>query len=330
MGILNPKTRIMDIALTPFGRASLARDGLNVSYASFTDGQAYYDPSSISGSYDGALDRIYLESPASLPQDLLALITDDSGRLIPSTVFGEDSSYTVTSAGSIIGGVTGINGLTSPERFSSAVTAVSEYFQRAFSYNTIIGTSSPLDNTPNFSVLPNTASFYLKNTTSSSLDIGAFGFSDLSIGIENVISVNAADSLFFDKRFANLPQFRFLPPVSSVAGSQSQIGLYENLKSFNRYTYKDLKNDVFGTGNTPVAQRVDVHFEDTSSTNDIVMQMFEISTNGVTKLDAVDYGEITDIGDPLRPSKRIIFFGKVFSDEYETSTFINLFTVVLD
>jgi hypothetical protein len=328
MGILNPKTRIVDVSLTPFGRAALARDGLNISYASFTDGQTYYDPSSISGSYDAASDRIFFESPASLPQDLLALVTDDSGKLVPAKVFGENSSYTYSGDGTLFSGLTELGILINTSSFSSAVTAVSEYFQRSFSYNTIIGTKSPLDNSPDFIITPTTASFFINNMTSS-LETGKIVTDD--DGTEaSVVSINTADSLFFDKRFANLPQFRFMPPVSRVAGSQNQIGEYSNLKSFNRYSYSQLKSDVLGTDSKPVAQRVEVEFSDTSSTNDIVMQMFEIKTGGVTKLDAVDYGEITDLSDAQRPSKRIIFFGKVFTDEYETSTFINLFTVVLD
>jgi len=91
MGILDPKKRVVDVVMTPLGREALSRSGLNVAYASFTDGQAYYDESSISGSYDQATDRIYLEAPGSLPQDTLALVTDDTGDLIPSFVFGSDS-----------------------------------------------------------------------------------------------------------------------------------------------------------------------------------------------------------------------------------------------
>jgi hypothetical protein len=331
MGILNPKTRIVDIAMTPFGRAALAKDGLNISYASFTDGQTYYDPASISGSSDSASDRIFLEAPASLPQDLLAFVTDDSGNLIPAQVFGEGSSYSYFGDEDIYSGLTNLNGIENAAEFSSAVTAISEYFQRSFSYNTIIGTSSPLDNSPEFVLFPTTASFYIKNDMSSSFELVKLVETeegDPSAG--PVVSINTADSLFFDKRFANLPQFKFMPPVSSIGSNQTQIGRYENLKSFNRYPYSSLRDDVLGTDSKPIKQRVDIEIEDTSSTNDVVLQMFEINNNGVTKLDAVDYGEVTDLSDSQRPSKRIIFFGKVFTDDYQSSTFINLFTVVLD
>ena len=58
--------------------------------------------------------------------------------------------------------------------------------------------------------------------------------------------------------------------------------------------------------------------------------MYEITVDGVTKLESFDYGEVTDLTDRARQNKRVIFFGKVQTDQYESATFLNLFTVVLD
>lgn len=58
--------------------------------------------------------------------------------------------------------------------------------------------------------------------------------------------------------------------------------------------------------------------------------MYEVTNNGVTKLDAVDYGEFVDYTDREHPQKRVLFFGKVFLDNTETATYVNIFTVVLD
>lgn len=314
MGILDPKKRVMDVIMTPFGRESLSKDGLSIAYATFTDGQAYYDPASITGSYDTASDRIYFEAPSSLPQDLFCLATDDNGKLIPANVFGTS----ITSDGSLyeqsIEGSSAVVGLQSGSNFSSAVTSVINLFQQSFNYNTIIGSRDPLDEEPDFVVTPNTASF----------DVPLDAYSN------DFESINNVDSLFFDKRFANLPQFKFLPPFTKKSGTKSNLGKFQNIKRFNDYTLNDLKSEVFGTNSDPVKQRVDVDFETTSNTNDITLQMYEITTSGVTKLDAVDFGEVVDRSDKTRPSKRIIFFGKVFLDDTQTATYVNLFTVVLD
>lgn len=310
----------MDVVMTPIGRAALANGGLDVSYASFTDGQTYYDPSSISGSYDFATDRIFLEAPASLPQDTLAMITDDSGDLIPVSAYGTNTDaegHVFVWSGELIndsiGGSTNINGLISGEDFSSSVSDVTNMFQTSFSYNTIIGSRDPLDDEEDFLINPNSASFQVPDITSS--------FS--------VTSINVADSIFFDRKFANLPQFRFLPPVVRTGGSNVKIGEYDSLKGFNRYPYERLKIDL-GIGTKDVKENKKIIFQKTSNTNDIVLQLYEITNSTVTKLDAVDYGEVTDLTDTERSQKRIVFFGKVFLDDTDTVTFINLFTVVID
>lgn len=310
MGVLNSKTRVVDVVMTPNGRASLALGGLKVAYATFTDGQTYYDESSISGSYDTATDRIFLEAPGSLPQDTLSLTTDDTGKLIPASAFGTN----ITQRGTLYTDSTPVVGYQTGSNFSSAVRNVVNMFQTAYSYNSLIGTRTPVDDDQNFSIVPNSASFNI--------------LTDLKV--DDVAEIDTADSLFFDKRFANLPQFKFLPPVVSSAGITSELGKYSNIKKFNQYTYDDLKTDVFGTSTTPVKQRSDIDIETSTRENDLVVQMYEITNDGVTKLDAVDYGEAIDYTDKDHQQKRIIFFGKVFLDNSETATYVNLFTVVFD
>lgn len=329
MGILNPKTRIIDVVMTPYGREMLAQGGIDVSYASLTDGQAYYDPSSITGSYDTATDRISFEAPPSLPHDTFSLVTDDTGKLVPASAFGTDidsdgtlyfrGGTLVTSSDhvetTLVGGLGAVKGYTSGSNFSSSISTLVDLFKNALACNTIIASRDPLDDSPNFVVSPTAGKFYIDNSMTKTLP---------------VTSINTADSLFFDKRFANLPQFRFLPPIVSTGKSQKNLGSYTNIKKFNNLSYQDLKRSVFGTNRNPIKQRLDITVEDTSLTNDMVVQFFEITPDGMTKLDAVDYGEAYDPEDRERPKKRIVFFGKVFLDETESATFVNLFTVVFD
>lgn len=326
MGILDPKKRVVDIVMTPLGRESLSRNGLSVAYASFTDGQAYYDKSSITGSYDEATDRIYLESPSSLPQDLLALITDDTGDLIPGFVFGSNSEsgddaksgFKIGTDGTvyeIYNGSRPLSGLNPDANFSSVMSSVANMFQKSFEKNVIIGTRDPIDDDTDFIISPQEATFQTPNDTEEF----------------PVSSINSVDSLFFDKRFANQPQFKFLPPV--VAGPQNSekpIANFRNIKRFNRYTYEDIKEEVIGTDRNPVKQRAVIDFSETSLENDLIMQMYEINTGGIIKLDAVDFGNVLDTSDSARPLKRVIFFGKVYLDDSETATYVNLFTMVID
>jgi hypothetical protein len=313
MGFLDSKKRIMDVVMTPIGRASLSNGGLTIAYATFTDGQTYYDPSSISGSSDEAVNRVLLESPASLPQDTFALVTDDTGKLVPIDAFG----IRVTDNGDLFQGGKDITRFNNTGSFSSAISTVSNMFQQSTTYNTIIASRDPLDVSPNFIVSSNTASFQIDNGH-------PFKPSD------KPKTVNSAPSVFFDKRLANFAQFKFLPPVVSVNNTQSRLGRYENIKEFNQYTYKDLVNETLGTDANPVKQRVDIEITDTTDTNDLVIQLLETNNEGIIKLDAVDYGQVTVSSDRAHPIKRIIFYGKVFVDETGSPTFVNIFTMVID
>ena len=49
----------------------------------------------------------------------------------------------------------------------------------------------------------------------------------------------------------------------------------------------------------------------------------------INKLRVIDFGEFEDM-DPYSPGKHVFFVGKLFSDEADQQTFINIFTVVFD
>ena len=313
MGFLDSKKRIMDVVITPNGRASLSAGGLSISYATFTDGQTYYDPSSISGSFDDAVDRILLESPPSLPQDTFAVITDDSGKLVPLNAFGTR----VTDNGDLFEGGRAVTRLYNTGSFSSAIATVSNLFQQSTLYNTIIASRDPLDDDPSFVITTNTASFQIDNDKPFRPDA-------------QPKSLNSAPSLFFDKRLSNFAQFKYLPPKVIKNGVSNDLGIYQNIKTHDSYTYKDLVSDVLGTDSNPVKQRVDIDVTDTSETNDLVIQLYETNNEGIIKLDAVDFGTVTVPTDLTHPIKRIVFFGKVFVDQTGSPTFVNLFTMVLD
>ena len=313
MGFLDSKKRIMDVVMTPIGRASLANGGLNIAYATFTDGQTYYDPSSISGSSDDAVSRVLLESPASLPQDTFALLTDDTGKLFALDAFGTK----VTSAGDLFVGGKDTSRFNNTGSFSSAVSTVTNLFQQSTAYNTIIASRDPLDDNQNFVLSTNTASFQIDNAQ------------PFKPGTEPK-SLNAAPALFFDKRLSNFAQFKFLAPVVKKNDVISRLGRYSNIKTHDSYSYKNIVNVTLGTDSNPVKQRVDIEITETSETNDIVMQIYEVNNEGIIKLDAVDYGQVTVSRDRSHPIKRVLFYGKVFVDETGSPTFVNLFTMVID
>ena len=70
----------------------------------------------------------------------------------------------------------------------------------------------------------------------------------------------------------------------------------------------------------------------TSKDNNLLIQMFEDSAGAkLTKLDIIDAGAFYDSDATLgRNEKRIFYVGKVFFDDYNVPTFINMFTLIFD
>ena len=70
-------------------------------------------------------------------------------------------------------------------------------------------------------------------------------------------------------------------------------------------------------------------FPATSLDNNIVLQVFEITSGSVEKLRMIDFGEFED-EDLDSPGKHCFFAGKLFNNKSGEPTFVNIFTVVLD
>ena len=78
MGILDKKTRFIDLAITQEGKRQIASGKLRAELASFSDGGTFYD----AAENDDAQNRIYFEV-MERPENSIVLEKDDSGRLLP-------------------------------------------------------------------------------------------------------------------------------------------------------------------------------------------------------------------------------------------------------
>ena len=88
-GILDNKSRIMDVIVTKQGRRQLASGKMRIQFASFTDANTFYRADIVSGSAD-ATERIYFEAASSI-SDAVTFETDDTGALVGMD-FGSDVS----------------------------------------------------------------------------------------------------------------------------------------------------------------------------------------------------------------------------------------------
>lgn len=349
-GILDKKTRFIDLVVTQEGKRQIASGMLRAEFASVTDMHTFYDKNE----HDNVSERIYFQA-MERPENMIVLEKDDSGKLIdidfsPSGSIAGDNLFDkdTTTTGSLkLEAVTG-------SAFSSLSDKLMRSFLHHFKRNHMIGTFENSEANNQFEISEDEINFTITNSV------------PFPLGPANeVINVNNATPFFFDEKMSHLPNFEYLPPVNTDGSS---YGKYNDLRGKQKETLDDIKNalgvqsfiddDIESSlsdnpnlkanavGDYKVFNRdkllpVDVglpkeyhsvHFLKTSEHNNLLIQVFENSkASKLTKLDILDAGSFYDEDDVNgRSEKRIFYVGKVFLDDYNTPTFINIFTIVMD
>lgn len=351
MGILDKKTRFIDLVVTQEGKRQIAAGKLRAEFASLSDCNAFYDK----GHKDDISQRLYFEV-MERPENSIVLEKDDSGKLI---------NFNFSPTGSIVGNNIFLKDTSVAQKLSfGAVTgsdfevgqnSVLDSSLRHFKQNYFIGTNDSLDNNK-FELNTSEMTFVINNRQ-------PFGGSPY----QETINVNNAEPFFLDPKLTHLPNFKFLPPRNTDG---SNYGNYTDIRSTSRETWpqikerlgaqifdeaeipvdddNDIKKNLAGRGRKksrkllvdgklpviipPKKESKDIRFIKTSSENNLLMQIFE-DADGATmnKLDIVDAGVFTDDQDKNgRYQKRVFYVGKTFMDDFNTPTFVNIFTIVMD
>ena len=299
-GILDSKSRIMDVVITEQGRRQLASGQMKIEYATFTDLGAFY-----SGDEGGVIDdpstRIYFEAASDLPSDLITLETDDSGFLVPYRA----NNFAVGGKNMVLSGT-----LRDKSSTDGAASALTEAILESWNNLQVIGSDDPLDDEQGFIVSRQNITFSIRNDF-------PFKKSDVKTAV-----VDDVESLNNDVRLSNLQNFKYLPPVNySGVNAGRPIGEFpdtnENLDADRRAFETRIRELEFS----------DVSFTQTSIENNFVMQIFELSEDdGVIKLDVIDYGSRPSAFDSTK-FVRTLFAGKIIRDGFGNPTFINIFTI---
>jgi len=314
-GIIGPrKDRIFDTIITQEGRAQISTGKLKAEYVSFSDmGSIYSLDTLISGGLDFTY-RLCFEA-GNLPQDRVVFEADDSGKLIGNFISGS-TAFQVAS-GQIF------SGSTREERVSvsgSQFTSLSEKllnssidnFQKLY----ILSSPDPLDQRyDQFITGPAQVNFAItENKPIPSTDIQR-------------IDIDHAESLFYDQRLSHVPNFQFLPPVNKPRPGESEsqaLGFYVNLNQAPLLTYGDIQEEALRASETGFEQKL--YFTETSKANNLLCQFFELSNGEMTKLDVIDFGKFPPDQDGI--SRHVFFVGKVFTDGFGVTTFINMFMII--
>lgn len=357
MGLLD-NTRIFDTILTDEGRRQLGSGKFQPMFYSFSDAGAVYSPSDInatgSSPVDGIATTLTFEA-FPLPQDQVAYEADDSGGLV---AFG-NNNYFASPTGESVRVISGklVSGwelgiptvLSASAQFASVAESV---------------LSGTVDNFRRLSILKSPDLLY-SNRDEFRLSItGAINFrvtndTVLPGGVTAGV-LESSEDMFSDRRLSHVDNFSFLPPINRINPGDtatSTIGNYAAAINGNRQiiTLDDLRTEFAnptmrqpGQSNdmTGRLQRETVRFSETSITNRLMGQVFELAGNQITKLDVIDYGVFTirrsdpplfpeAIPAPLNPDivtatgrVQVYFVGKVYRDAMSVQKFINVATLV--
>lgn len=302
-GILDSKSRIMDVVITEQGRRQIASGQMRIEYATFTDLGSYY-----SGDEDGVIDdpstRIYFEAASDLPSDLITFETDDSGLLVP---------YRADNFGAGGKNLTISGSLRDKKDGAQAALAISQAILESWNNLQVIGTIDPLDDTQGFQPSRQQITFSIMKDF-------PFKPNDVKTAV-----IDDIESLNHDFRLSKLENFKYLPPINS-SGERSglAIGSFANLNES-----LDQDRQVFESRLAEL-ESVDVEFIETSIENNFLMQIFELSEDdGMIKLDIIDYGTRPSTSDKSK-LVRTLFAGKILVDGFGNPTFVNIFTIELE
>jgi hypothetical protein len=362
--MLDSKTRIIDTIITEEGKRQLAAGTFKPIFYSFSDASAVYSPADISvsgSSPEQNTATIVAFEAMSLPQDQVAFESDDAGNLavfnsknnyfqVPSYV-STDVSQSVLR---IIGGslVQGWN-LEQPTQVTSSVLFSSLA-------NSILSGSA--DNFRRLGLLqspdllyPNRNAFKLStNSLTFSIDdqlAPAMVPGGMTAGI-----LEATEDMFADKHLSHADAFQFLPPVNKLDNSPNVTGVaignyFAAIQGLERIeTVQDLVRSFKqpnGSGNLP---RQTVTFSETTTTNRLMCQVFEVGGAKLSKLDIVDFGVFSvarsidpnanifpeAVASPVSPDAsdsvrriHVYFLGKVYADSITgANKFVNIATLV--
>lgn len=290
MGILDSKTRIIDLILTDEGKRQLVNGQMITEYISFSDSSMSYN--------DEDLEKLILESN-NLPQDQITS-ESDTNELLRKIV---TSKFKIINSKVYDINLKPLSGSESNKYFDEVSKSSLENFKKL----QIIKSYDSFDQFENLS--SNTTSSYFSITKD---DINQ---SDNTNKPNFNLNINTMPSIFLDPDASKSKNYLYLPPVDE---NNNQLFDYGFKKGTNeiindvslRERLKNKKRSVFklaGSGKNHI-------------------QIFQSQIDMLKKLDIIKYGEFID---EESNKSEAYFAGKLIVDETGNSTFYRMFTILI-
>ncbi len=339
MGILDSRTRFVDSIITQEGRRQISSGRLKPEFYSFSDAGAVYSLADtfVSGTGDLSEDiaTIIAFEAGNLPQDRVTFEANDAGGLVVREFMSVDGKTIRVLDGQLFSGTLGSGSLvrlTSSAEFASLANGLLSSSINNFNNLSILGSPDLLNNKKaKFELARQSIKFTITDDAPIlSQENGGTQESD----------VNHVESLFADKRLSHVPNFQFLPPVNKPrTGTRITypIGNFPRVGQAPILSYADLQKELSVAATNGFSESVKFTF--TSDASRVFGQFFEVAGAKLTKLDVIDFGLFTvggnqttqdEFGGSVASTKHVFFVGKIYVDDNDSHTFINIFTLVFE
>ena len=319
-GILDSKSRVLDTIITTRGKRNIgARGKFEIKYVSFNDKYLFYSTSS-EGVLEDQNNRIYFEA-CSNDIDTIIYEIDPNGSLSPFKtdrydVIGDRTFPIFDDDGDrikLVGPAAPKNNLKGSIAMLSASLDIEETPVSNFKRQFILGTrefyKEDLGSTFNVSSQDINFKFDRNSPISGSIK-GA--------PIENI------ENLFQDFRLGNSDNFKYLPPRAKPNPQFPDgeiLGKYKKINQDPLDTIEELKDYLKGKDHRTI------DFIETSTSNNILGQIFEFKESGINKLALIDVGEFESDNSN---NPHVYFAGKLYRNGRGSLVFVNIFTLVFE
>jgi hypothetical protein len=296
-GLLDPKSRVIDAIITEVGRQQAAAGGLRIRYVTFSDQTSAYDGSG--GVAIKSSVGLGFESNPSV-WDTITVETDESGLLLPFS--GDDFTLTGDGAAIVSGSI---------DENAQVTSMIVSSSMASFDNIRALTSLEQAVKDEGLHVTPAQHQFTINEKLPFT-------------GEPPTSSIDDVESFFADMRLANVPNFKFLPPVQkqpSAAGGTLPLGRYADLSERDKLTARPVEA-------LESLECCNFEFSRQTERHTLAIQMFEENSVGVRKLDVIPYG---NVGFSPEGSRSMLYYvGKVFEDGFGVPTFVNIFTVVIE
>lgn len=290
MGILDSKTRIIDLILTNEGKRQLVNGQMVTEYISFSDSSISYN--------DEDLEKLILESN-NLPQDqitaesdvneLLRKLITDKFKIINSNVYDIN-----------------LNPISGSE--------LTNYFDEV--------SNSSLENFKKLQIIKSYDSFNTFDDLNSDKKLAQFKITEDDINKSDntnkpnfKLNINTMPSVFLDTDTSKSKNYLYLPPVDE---NDSQLFDYGFKKGTNQIINDSILRER-------LKNKKRASFKLTGSGKNHI-QIFQSENDMLKKLDIIKYGEFVD---EESNKNEAYFLGKLIVDETGNSTFYRMFTILI-